>query len=178
MHFYSWSDYSTTTRLLNYHHYYSTTTTTTIIAYWLLKFLTIISLYYKSNPTSSFNTGTVGTVTFFVFKKLCLNQSTAQFKNALNAYSHYLLVTSLLFLPLPNKYCSPVGRRFAPAPPHAAFDTFLLCRTSSTFANNKFDGYHLKICSTPVSFGPASPDAGVELLRQLFLQCTRGSKIL
>ncbi len=25
--------------------------------------------------------------------------------------------------------------------------------------------------STPVSFGPASPDAGVELLRQLFLQC-------
>ncbi len=30
--------------------------------------------------------------------------------------------------------CSPVGRRFAPA-----FDTFLLCRTSSTFANNKFD---------------------------------------
>jgi len=114
MHFYSWSDYSTTTRLLNYHHYYSTTTTTTIIAYWLLKFLTIISLYYKSNPTSSFNTGTVGTVTFFVFKKLCLNQSTAQFKNALNAYSHYLLVTSLLFLPLPNKYCSPVGRRFAP----------------------------------------------------------------
>jgi len=67
--------------------------------------------------------------------------------------------------------CSPVDRRFAPAPPHAAFDTFLLCRTSSTFANNKFDGYHLKICSTPVSFGPASPDAGVELLRQLFLQC-------
>jgi hypothetical protein len=69
------------------------------------------------------------------------------------------------------KYCSPVGRRFAPAPPHAAFDTFLLCRNSSTFAINKFDGYHLKICSTPVSFGPASPDAGVELLRQLFLQC-------
>ncbi len=34
------------------------------------------------------------------------------------------------------KYCSPDGRRFAPAPPHAAFDTFLLCRTSSTFANN------------------------------------------
>ena len=67
--------------------------------------------------------------------------------------------------------CSPVGRRFAPAPPHAAFVTLLLCRTSSTFANNKFDGYHLKICSTPVSFGPASPDAGVELLRQLFLQC-------
>ncbi len=67
--------------------------------------------------------------------------------------------------------CRPVGRRFAPAPLHAAFDTFLLCRTSSTFANNKFDGYHLKICSTPVSFGPASPDAGVELLRQLFLQC-------
>jgi hypothetical protein len=27
-----------------------------------------------------------------------------------------------------------------------------------------------KICS-PVSFGPASPDAGAELLRQLFLQC-------
>jgi hypothetical protein len=25
-----------------------------------------------------------------------------------------------------------------------------------------------------VSFGPASPDAGVELLRQLFLQCTLG----
>jgi hypothetical protein len=35
--------------------------------------------------------------------------------------------------------CNPVGCRFAPAPPHAAFDTFLLCRTSSTFANNKFD---------------------------------------
>ncbi len=35
--------------------------------------------------------------------------------------------------------CSPIGRRFAPAPTHAAFDTFLLCRTSSTFANNKFD---------------------------------------
>ncbi len=67
--------------------------------------------------------------------------------------------------------CSPVGRRFAPAPPHAAFNTFLLCRTSSTFANNKFDGYHLKICLTPVSFGPSSPDAGVELLHQLFLQC-------
>ena len=72
--------------------------------------------------------------------------------------------------------CSPVGRRFAPAPPHADFDTFLLCRTSSTFANNKFDGYHLKICSTPVSFGPASPDAGVELLRQLFLQCVYAGK--
>ncbi len=25
--------------------------------------------------------------------------------------------------------------------------------------------------STPVCIGPASPDAGVELLRQLFLQC-------
>ncbi len=25
--------------------------------------------------------------------------------------------------------------------------------------------------STPVWIGPASPDAGVELLRQLFLQC-------
>jgi hypothetical protein len=35
--------------------------------------------------------------------------------------------------------CSPVGRRFAPAPPHAAFDTFLLCQTSSTFANNEFE---------------------------------------
>ncbi len=73
---------------------------------------------------------------------------------------------------------SSVGRRFALAPPHAAFDTFLLCRTSLTFANNKFDGYHLKICSTPVSFGPASPDAGVELLRQLFLQCTVRCSIL
>jgi hypothetical protein len=37
--------------------------------------------------------------------------------------------------------------------------------------SEKFDIYSRKICSTPVSFGPASPDAGVELLRQLFLQC-------
>ncbi len=28
-----------------------------------------------------------------------------------------------------------------------------------------------KLFSIPVCFGPASPDAGVELLRQLFLQC-------
>ncbi len=27
---------------------------------------------------------------------------------------------------------------------HAAFEKFKLCRRSSTFANNKFDGYHLK----------------------------------
>ena len=145
MHFYSWSDYSTTTRLLNYHHYYSTTTTTTIIAYWLLKFLTIISLYYKSNPTSSFNTGTVGTVTFFVFKKLCLNQSTAQFKNALNAYSHYLLVTSLLFLPLPNKYCNAKDRRFDPAR-----DYFYFClRKATHLLSNVALGYALYSTISP-----------------------------
>ncbi len=38
----------------------------------------------------------------------------------------------------------------------------------------KFDIYSKIFCrdvSIPVCFGPASPDAGVELLRQLFLQC-------
>ncbi len=34
-----------------------------------------------------------------------------------------------------------------------------------------------EICSIPVCFGPASPDAGVELLRQLFLQCMERSVV-
>jgi hypothetical protein len=53
---------------------------------------------------------------------------------------------------------------------------------SSTFVNNKFDIYSKiffrdvgkkKLFSIPVWIGPASPDAGVELLRQLFLQCSK-----
>jgi hypothetical protein len=64
--------------------------------------------------------------------------------------------------------CSPVGRRFAPAP------RMLLLTLSCSVELVR----HLQTISgcgkiwTPVLFGPASPDAGVELLRQLFLQCS------
>ncbi len=66
-------------------------------------------------------------------------------------------------------------------PDDVAFETIQFCRRSSTFVKvcrkssifiGKFSAGR-KLFSTPVWIGPASPDAGVELLRQLFLQCSR-----
>ncbi len=72
--------------------------------------------------------------------------------------------------------CSPGGRIGSRPPPRVLLLTLScsveLVRHLQTISLTWMWKKKKKICSTPVSFGPASPDAGVELLRQLFLQCT------
>ncbi len=69
-------------------------------------------------------------------------------------------------------------------PCKVAFETIQFCRRSSKFVKvcRKSSTFIVKLSSsgmpetfsdTRLNWTPASPDAGVELLRQLFLQCRR-----